>query len=106
MFGEVRDQAPYDETLGRHNMTATVGASAFIVMVGGAVTATQTGIGDNDVFGPGFVVTGEGRVALVANLVHVVGRAWRAHVAAGDDPGEYVVDEGMSAGLEINFDFL
>lgn len=104
LFAEMRDQAPFDEALGRHNLTATVGASAFVLMAGGSLTATQTGIGDNAFFGPGFVVTGEGRVALVANVIHVVGRVWRAHVAAGDDPGEFVVDEGASAGVEVNFD--
>lgn len=106
VFGELRDQAAFDPARGQHNLTATVGASAFLVMAGGAVTATQTGLGDNALFGPGFVVTGEGRVALILNVLHIVGRAWRAHIPAGDDVGEFVVDEGVSAGLEVNFDVL
>lgn len=106
LFGELRDQAAFDPTLGRNNLTATMGASVFVLIAGGAVTATQTGLGDNSLFGPGFVVTGEGRVAVVANIIHVVGRMWRAHIAAGDDVGEFVVDEGASVGVEINFDLL
>ncbi len=106
VFAEIKDQLPLDEQRGSGNLTTTVGASTWIVMAGGAVTATQTGIGQNQLLGPGFVVTAEGRVGLILNVLHLVGRAWRAHVAAGDDAGEYVVDEGASLGLEVNFDVL
>lgn len=105
-FVELRDQLPFDDSLGRGNLSATAGVSLWAFMVGGALTATQTGLGENAPMGPGFVVTAEGRVALLLNVLHVVGRSWRAHVAAGDDPGEYVVDEGASLGLEVNFDLL
>ncbi len=104
VFGELRDQRAYSGAGG--NMTATTGLTAWFVMAGGSVTATQTGIGDNAFFGPGFVVTGEGRVGLLFNTLHVVGRVWQAHIAAGDDPGEFVVDRGVSAGVEVNFDVL
>jgi hypothetical protein len=104
LFGEVRDQQAFEPTVAGSNMTATVGATGWILMAGGAVTATQTGIGDNGLLGPGFVVTAEGRVGLLLNVVHVVGRAWQAHLAAGDDPGEFVVERGVSAGVEVNFD--
>jgi hypothetical protein len=76
---------------------------------GGAITATQTGITDYGrpaLFGPGFVVTAEGRVALLANIVHVVGRWWRAHVPVGTEKDGYVVSDGTSLGLELNFDVL
>ncbi|MDP2342887.1 MAG: hypothetical protein Q8O67_18170 [Deltaproteobacteria bacterium] len=104
VFAEVRDQLPFDDQRGSGNLTTTIGASTWIVLAGGAVTATQTGMAQNALFGPGFVVTAEGRVALLLNTLHVVGRTWRAHIAAGDDPGEFVVDEGASLGLEVNFD--
>jgi hypothetical protein len=104
VFGELRDQRTYAGA--GSNMTATTGLSAWFLMAGGAVTATQTGIGDNGFFGPGFVVTGEARVGLLFNTLHVVGRVWQAHIPAGDDPGEFIVDRGASAGLEVNFDML
>ena len=55
---------------------------------------------------PGFVVTAEGRVCLVLNTIHLVGRWWRAHVPAGDSPDDYVVNTGTTLGVELNFDFL
>lgn len=108
-FVEARDQFPMDPVRGANSAQVTVGASAFVLMVGGAVTATQAGISDYlhpNLLGPGFVVTGEGRVALVANVLHVVGRAWRAHLAAGDSPDDYIVNEGTTLGIEVNLDFL
>ena len=108
-FVEARDQFPMDPTRGSNSAQVTVGASAFVLMVGGAVTATQAGITDYlhpNLLGPGFVVTGEGRVALVANVLHVVGRVWRAHLAAGDSPDDYIVNEGTTLGVEVNLDFL
>ena len=106
LFGELRDQRASGDTTSPSNMQATVGAAGFFMLAGASVTATQTGLGDNDIFGPGFVVTGEGRVALLFNVLHVVGRAWQAHVPGGDDPGEFLVERGMTAGLEVNFDLL
>jgi hypothetical protein len=41
--------------------------------------------------------------------VHLVGRAWRAHVPAGPGgptAGGYVVDDGATFGVELNFDVL
>lgn len=108
-FVEVKDQMPWDTSRGGSNGQLTVGASGFVFFFGGAVTASQTGIRDfahPDFLGPGFVVTAEGRVALVANVLHVVGRWWRAHVPAGDSADDYVVTEGNTVGLELNLDFL
>jgi hypothetical protein len=105
-FIEVRDQAPFDPTRGGRNLTATVGASTWLVLAGASVTATQTDLTRQAVFGPGFVVTAEGRVALLLNVLHLVGRGWRAHVPAGVAPGDYVVDEGVTVGVELNLDLL
>jgi hypothetical protein len=104
-FVEARDQAPVDPSRGASNLTTTLGASAWLLFAGATVTATQTDAARSALFGPGFVVTGEGRVALVLNVLHVVGRVWRAHVPAGA-PGDYVVDEGTTLGLELNLDVL
>jgi hypothetical protein len=74
---------------------------------GGSVVATQAGITDYSnpqLLGPGFVVTGEGRLGIALNTIHLVGRAWRAHVAAGDSPDDYVVNTGATVGIEANFD--
>ena len=87
-------------------MTLSAGGSLWVGLAGAAVTATQTGLGDHDLFGPGFVVTAEGRAAILFNTLHLVGRAWQAHIAAGDDPGEFVVERGLTAGVEVNFDLL
>jgi hypothetical protein len=105
-FVEVRDQAPFDPTRGASNLTATAGASAWLFFTGATVTATQIDLARNAVFGPGFVVTAEGRIALVLNTVHLVGRTWRAHVPAGPDAGGYVVDAGTTVGVELNLDLL
>lgn len=105
VFGELRDQRGFvDPSAG--NAILTVGASTWLAVAGGAITATQTGFGENALLGPGFVVTAEGRAAIVFNVLHIVGRAWQAHIPAGDDPGEFVVERGLSAGVEVNFDLL
>lgn len=108
-FVELRDQFPMDPTRGSNSAQLTAGASMFLFFFGGAVTASQTGITDYlqpNLLGPGFVVTAEGRVAVVANVLHLVGRAWRAHIPAGDDPGEFIISDGTTLGMELNLDFL
>jgi hypothetical protein len=108
-FVEARDQMPMDEARGSSSGQITAGASGFVFFFGGALTASQTGItnyADPQFGGPGFVVTAEGRVALAANIVHLVGRWWRAHEPAGDSPDDYVINEGTMLGLEVNLDFL
>ena len=105
LFGEMRDQRTM-QGVAPSNLTTTVGATAWVLMAGAAVTATQIGLGDNELVGSGFVATVEGRVGLVLNIVHVVGRAWEAHLAAGDNRGQFVVERGVSGGLEVNFDLL
>jgi hypothetical protein len=108
LFAELRDQrglTPSTSTL-PSNLTVTGGGSLWVGFVGAAVTATQIGLGDHALFGPGFVATAEGRTAILFNTLHLVGRAWQAHIAAGDDPGEFVVERGLTAGVEVNFDLL
>jgi hypothetical protein len=108
LFAELRDQrglTPTTATL-PSNMTLSAGGSVWLGVAGAAVTATQIGLGDNALFGPGFVVTAEGRAGILFNTLHLVGRAWQAHIAAGDDPGEFVVERGLTAGVEVNFDLL
>ena len=102
-FAEVSEQRAWDTDAG--NATGTLGLSTWILMAGGALTASQTGLGTNDLMGAGFVVTAEGRVGLMLNTIHLVGRAWRAHQPSGT-PGEFLVEEGISAGVELNFDVL
>lgn len=108
-FAEARDQFPMDPARGSNSAQLTVGASTFLLFFGGAVTASQTGITDYahpNLLGPGFVVTAEGRVAVVANILHLVGRTWRAHIPAGDSPDDFIVSDGTTVGLELNLDFL
>lgn len=112
-FIEARDQFPMqfptDPMRGSNSGQVTVGASTFLFFFGGAVTATQTGITDYsqpNLLGPGFVVTAEGRVALVANVLHLVGRTWRSHLPAGDSPDDFIVNEGTTFGIEVNLDVL
>lgn len=108
-FVEVRDQMPMADARGSSSGQITAGASGFVFFFGGAVTASQTGItnyAQPSFGGPGFVVTAEGRVALAANIVHLVGRWWRAHEPAGNSPDDFVINEGTALGLEVNLDFL
>ena len=106
LFGDVRDQQPFDPTRGDSSMTLTAGGSVWLGFFGGSLIATQTNVLDNRLLGPGFVVTAEGRLGVLFNTLHLVGRTWRAHVPAGDSPGDFVVDSGGTMGLEVNFDFL
>lgn len=108
-FVEARDQMPMNTAEGSSSGQITAGMSGFVFFFGGALTASQTGItnyAQPNFGGPGFVVTAEGRVALAANIVHLVGRWWRAHEPAGDSPDDYVINEGTALGLELNLDFL
>ena len=71
------------------------------------MVASQTGITDYldpGFFGPGFVVTGEARFGVVLNTLHVVGRAWRAHIGVGNSPDDYIVNTGATIGVEANLD--
>jgi hypothetical protein len=108
-FAEARDQFPFDPARGAHSAQLTAGASAWLLFMGGSVVASQTGITDYldpGFFGPGFVVTGEARVGVILNTLHIVGRAWRAHIAAGDSKDDYIVNTGATIGIEANLDLL
>jgi hypothetical protein len=108
-FLEAKDQIPFDPSRGQHSGTVSAGAAAFIGFLGGSVIASQTGIVDYahpNFGGAGFVVTAEGRVGVIPNFVQLVGRAWRANVPAGDKAGQFVVVDGVTAGVELNFDAL
>jgi hypothetical protein len=48
----------------------------------------------------------EGRAGPLFNTVHLVGRAWQAHIPVGENPGEFVVERGVTAGVELTFDVL
>jgi hypothetical protein len=104
LFAEGRDQLAWDN--GTSNMLLTAGSSVFVGFVGGSVTASQTDVLHRGLFGGGFVLTGELRLALFFNTLHVVGRGWRTHVPAGENLEDYVVEQGVSAGVEVNFDIL
>lgn len=112
VFAEAKDATAFDPTRGGNNATLSAGASAWLFFLGGNVTVAQTGI--RDYFdprfaGPGFMVMGEARLALMMNFVHVVARAWRMHTpvdAQDAHATEYVVENGGILGMEMNFDVL
>jgi hypothetical protein len=110
LFGEAADQFAFDSTRGANSGRVTVGASGFLLFFGGNVAITKAGIQDYrkpDLLGPGFIMTAEGRVALLLNVFHVVGRYWRLHDEVKRN-GDFIafVDEGVMLGLEVNFDIL
>lgn len=110
LFAEAADQFAFDPTRGSNSGRVTVGASGFVLFFGGNVSVTQAGIEDYlepDIFGTGFMLTAEGRIALLLNVFHLVGRYWRVHdeVKRNGSPISYV-DEGAMLGLEVNFDVL
>ena len=89
--------------------TVRAGASAFVMGIGVVASAAQAGITDwtqPHVFGPGFVVEGEARWAVLFNTVNLVGRAWRAQVPAGSKPDQFLMEQGATFGVELNFDVL
>ena len=111
-FVEAKDQFAFDSTLGSNSGELSMGASFFYLFFGGGIVASQAGIQEYsapDFFDAGFVVAADGRVALVGNIFHLVGRYYRVH-----QPGElgltgtnasYEVLEGAMVGLELNLDF-
>jgi hypothetical protein len=110
LFLEARDQFPFNPNEGSNAGAVTAGASLFFLFFGGSVTMSQAGIRDYTNFGglmgPGWVFTAEGRVALLANIIHIVGRYYRVHdpVDINLIDREFNVIEGTMVGLEINFD--
>ncbi len=110
LFAEAQDQLPFDTTRGSNSARITVGASGFLLFFGGHVALTQAGIHDYlnpHLFGTGFMATAEGRVALLANVFHLVGRAWRVHdeLPRANGPLKFV-EQGAMIGLEVNLDVL
>lgn len=110
LFAEAQDQLPFDTTRGTNSARVTVGASGFFLFLGGHVAVTQAGIREYlnpGFFDTGFMATAEGRVALVANIFHLVARAWRVHdeLPRPNGPLKYV-DQGAMVGLEVNLDML
>ena len=111
-FLEAKDQFAFDPTLGSNSGELSMGASFFYLFFGGGIVASQAGIqeyGAPDFFDAGFVVAADGRVALVGNIFHLVGRYYRVHEPgdlglAGTNSG-YDVLEGAMVGLELNLDF-
>lgn len=110
LFAEAADQLPFDTTRGTNSARVTVGASGFFLFFGGHVAVTQAGIHEYwnpGFFDTGFMATAEGRVALLANIFHIVGKAWRVHdeLPRPNGPLKYV-DQGAMLGLEVNLDVL
>lgn len=110
VFAEAQDQIAFDSSRGGNSGRLTLGASGFLLFFGGHVSVTQAGIRDYlapNFFGTGFMASAEGRVALLANVFHVVGRLWRVHdeLPRASGPLKYV-DQGAMLGLEINLDVL
>ncbi len=109
LFLEAQDQFPFQPSRGTNSAMLTAGASFFFMMFGAGATVSQAGIRQYTqpgLFGSGFILTAEGRVTLIANVIHIVGRYYRVH-----DPvdlnlvnRDYDVLEGALVGLEINFD--
>jgi hypothetical protein len=109
VYAEAQDNFAFDPSRGSNSARATVGLSGFLFFLGGHVALTQAGIQnylDPGIGGPGFMVLAEGRVALIANILHLVGRYWRVHderPREGMEPLPFV-DEGAMGGIEVNFD--
>lgn len=110
LYAEASDQFAFDDTRGANSARVTVGAAGWVFFFGGNVSLTQAGIHeylDPHLGGPGFMAVAEGRVALIANVFHVVGRYWRVHAAgASGEPTDVSVDQGALMGLEVNLDVL
>src|SRR5690606_8617815 len=109
-FVEAQDQLPFDATRRTNSARVTVGAARVTPFLGARVALTQAGIHEYlspGFFGTGFMATAEGRVALLANIFHLVGRAWRVHdgLPRPNGPLKYV-DQGAMVGLEVNLDVL
>jgi hypothetical protein len=109
LFLEGRDQIPFYADEGTNSAMLTAGASFWFMFFGGGATVSQAGVreyGAPGLMGSGFVMTAEGRVALLANVVHIVGRYYRVHdpVDINLDNREFNVLQGTLIGLEVNFD--
>jgi hypothetical protein len=109
VFLEGRDQIPFYGDEGTNSAMLTGGASFWFMFFGGGATVSQAGIreyGAPGLMGSGFVLTAEGRVALLANVVHIVGRYYRVHdpVDINLDNRDFNVLQGTLIGLEVNFD--
>jgi hypothetical protein len=112
LFLEAKDQFAFDPTEGANSAEITLGASFFYLFFGGGLNIAQAGIqeyGAPDFFDAGFVVTADGRVALVANIFHIVGRYYRVHepgqLSISGTGTDYEVLQGAMIGLELNLDF-
>jgi hypothetical protein len=108
-YVEARDQIPFFADEGTNSAIITAGAGFFALFFGANATLSQAGIREYlapGLFGAGFIFTAEGRVALFANVVHLVGRYYRVHEPHDIDllNRDYDVLEGTLVGLEINFD--
>lgn len=109
LFAETRDQVPFYADEGTNSAVLTGGASFWFLFFGGGATISQAGIREYfspGMFGSGFVMTAEARVALVANVVHIVGRYYRVHDPVDVDlqDRDFNVLQGTLVGLEVNFD--
>jgi len=110
LFLEAKDQFPFEANRGTNSGMLTAGASFFLLFFGGGATLSQAGMRDYDptgLFGAGFIFSAEGRVALLANIMHIVGRYYRVHnpLDATLASRQYETIEGALIGLEINLDF-
>lgn len=110
-YVEANDNFAFDPSRGSNSARVTGGLSGFFMFLGGHVSATQAGIQnylDPGFGGPGFLLTAEGRIALVANVFHIVGRYWRLHDELQRASGERTpfVEQGAMAGIEVNLDVL
>ena len=110
LFGEWRDQFPFNWDRGANSAALTLGGSFFFQFIGANMTVSQAGIQsytEPDFFGQGFVFTAEGRIALVGNILHLIGRYYRIHNGEGPhDKGlDYELIEGSVIGMELNLDF-
>lgn len=105
-FVEATDLYDLESPEGRHNLTLTGGADVWFGMVGLSGTVSQVGLGTDAALGaaPGFLAMGEGRVALLANVMHIVGRGWYA--TRTGEGGQPLSETAASIGLEFNLDVL
>ncbi len=82
-----------------------IGASFKWWVLGGALTLGQSGIttfGDTPWFGPGFIMTAEGRISLLDEWLQVVGRYYRVHEP---DIDSIQARHSLLIGLEVRAGF-
>ena len=106
IFLEAQDQFPFDPSEGNNSARFALGASGWLLFFGGNIFVSQAGIDTYSapgITGPGFLMVAEGRVALLANVLHIIARHYRVHQPIAGESG-YNLESGTLIGMEVNLD--